>query len=105
MVIYGNFSMSVGQCRQGKVKCKTSPTLVSVSAVPMRGRRAIFVGLPAESNAANVYIGNENVKPQTGMPISAGCGIILPINSQGGAGRFWMIADTECDVQVVEFSE
>lgn len=101
----GNFRYSVGSCVQGYVECGTTPKLIKVGSSPARGRNTITVGLPAESPAATVYIGNKNVSVGCGYPVDADNTFTLPVNHEGATGNFYMVADAPCTVLVIEWIE
>ncbi len=105
MKTQGAFRYSVGSCIQGYVQCGTTPTPIKVGAEPLHGRNTISVGLPAESAAATVWIGGENVSIKCGYPVDADNIFTLPVNYEGGTGNFYMIADTPCEVLVMEWRE
>lgn len=106
MEIYGNFVRPIGECITGRMSLGTTPKLVAVKdGYPWVGRRNILVALPAESPAATVYFGGPDVTIGTGFPIDAGTGMILPLSTEAGAGKIFMVADCECEVMVAEFIE
>lgn len=105
MKTQGSFRYSVGRCVQGYVSCGTTPTLICVGDKPVHGRNTISVGLPAESPAATVWIGGPDVTIQCGYPVDADNIFTLPVNQEGNTGNFYMVADTPCEVLVMEWTE
>lgn len=96
-----NYGSPVGQVFTSILRVDVKPTLIACSQRVKKGRTSIEIYVPFSSDSAAVYLGDDLVTPESGIPIRNDTSRIIPVNRDS---KIYLVADTPTDVAIAEYT-
>lgn len=97
-MIYGS---PVGQVFTSILHVGVKPTLIACSQRVRKGRTSIEIYVPFSPDSAAVYLGDNYVSAEIGIPIRNDTSRIIPVNTDS---RIYLVADMPTDVVIAEYT-